>query len=119
MIDLCLRAGIGSKAKQASRCLNHVWLNNDAVRMHRVGLLRGIPKRATELSNAKCVSIGPIVAVDFRLISAFVTVERFMCTSSILRVFAVCDTAATACKLLISTLDSLLIISFQNKKQRY
>lgn len=108
MIDLCLRAGIGSKGMQASRCLNHVCLNNGVVRMRRVGLLKGIPKRAMELLNAKCVSIGPIIAVDFRLISAFVTVERFMCTSSILRVFAVCDTAATARKLLISTLDSLL-----------
>lgn len=108
MIDHCLRAGIGSKGMQTRRCLNHVCLNNGVVRMRRVGLLKGIPKRAMELLNAKCVSIGPIIAVDFRLIPAFVTVERFMCTSSILRVFAVCDTAATARKLLISTLDSLL-----------
>ena len=113
---------------QASRCLNHVCVNNGVVRMRRVGLLKGIPKSAMELLNAKCVSIGPIVAVDFRLISAFVTVERFMCTSSILRVFAVCDTAATACKVLISTLNrccfltcskTIARISFKNKKKRH
>lgn len=98
VIYLYLRAGIGSKDAQASRCLNHVCLNIGVVRMRQVGLLVGILRWVKVLSNAQCVSIGPLVAVDGRRPSASVTVEPFMCTSCNLRISAVCDTVATGCK---------------------
>ena len=78
---LLLKPGIGSQDLQEIRCQIVVLTNTIVVRMRQVISLAGILQWRKALSHARCVSIGPLVAVNGLSTSGYETVGLSMCTS--------------------------------------